>query len=172
MTMAMSAQSAKTWAVRLLLAFVLVSIGFAFGKETALRAQRRVTAAAPAADPATAAPKTSTPQLVVYFMHGSIRCVTCLSIERQAKQTIEKDFAAELASGRIIMKESNFEEDPTLANRYKVPTSTVVLVRRNSDRELGFKRLDEVWTMIEKSPEEFADFIHSEIAQQLARGNG
>lgn len=169
--MGTSAQPVRTWATRLLLAFVLVSIGFAVGKETALRAQRRVAAAATVADSAKPTePNTATPQLIVYFMHPTIRCVTCNSIERRTRQTIAADFAAELAAGRIVMKESNFDEDSTLANRYEVPSSTVVLVRRKNDKELGFKRLDQVWTMIEKSPEDFAEFIRTEVVEQLAKG--
>lgn len=37
---------------------------------------------------------------VLYF-HGKQRCATCMAIEQQAREVVEKDFANEQKSGKI-----------------------------------------------------------------------
>jgi len=130
---------------RLLLAFVLVSIGYAVGKEVTLRrlAGRR-DGPAGAAAPQAALPADG---VVLYYMHPSIRCVTCVRLERTARDLVERAFADALALGRLVWREVNFEEDETLARRYNVSTSSLVVVRRAGGREVAHRTLEEVWPL-------------------------
>jgi hypothetical protein len=155
-----SSEQLTKLATRILLAFVLISIGFAWGKHVGLRQ---------AASPdATIQPGTITgTQVVVYYLHGTIRCVTCNRIEKQARETVESGFAAELADKRMLWREVDFDQDPALAKRYDVSASTVVVVRFDNGRESGFQRLDKVWPLVDK-PEEFKSYIATAIRELLA----
>ena len=53
--------------------------------------------------------------------------------------------------------------------RYDVATSTVVAVSMRGEEELGFDRLDQVWTLIER-PDELQDYVREAIRTRLAGG--
>ena len=51
----------------------------------------------------------------VIDFHSTHRCVTCLSIEKQAKAALDKYYNAEMTSGLIIFKTVNVDEDENYA---------------------------------------------------------
>ena len=149
---------------RLLLGFVLVSIGFALGKEVTLRRLRRTTGQAAAAS----APAPGD-QVIVYYMYPAIRCVTCNAIEKAAHKAVHDDFAEDLQAGRLKWQVVNIAEDEALAKRYNVASSTVVVVQRRDGREVRFERLDKVWPLAEK-PDELADYVRQAVRSALVGG--
>lgn len=153
----------KKIAARLLMSFVLVSVGFAIGKEVTLR---RLGASA---DPA-ALPQTQD-HLIVYYMHGAFRCVTCNTIESLTREIAEKDFAAAAAEGRIVYRSVNFHENTAMARRYDVSASTVVLVQMRGGRELHFERLDDIWNHISDS-QACRAYIAERIGSRLLEAQG
>lgn len=148
-----------------LLVFVLVTLGFAAGKEATLRSMRGATgagAAAPAGAPAERADR-----VVVYYVHATIRCTTCRTIEKMTREVVEKQFADALADGRIQWREADFQEDEALARRYKIEASGVLLVHLRDGSETGFERLDEVWTLL-SDPPAFDKYVGDAIRRALA----
>jgi len=139
-----------------LLAFVLVSIGFALGKEFTLRSMRS------APMPISA----SGDKIIVYYLHGTIRCVTCNKIEKMAHDIVQRDFASELQGGRIEWRTADYQKDEAMAQRYGVFSSTVVLVRLSQGREVEFKKLGDVWIHVDDPPA-FNSYITSELGQFL-----
>jgi hypothetical protein len=127
-----------------LLGFVLVSIGFAIGKEVTLRRL----AGRDAGDGSAAAVGGDT--VVVYYLHPAMRCVTCNTIEKVARQAVQGGFAQELRSGRLQWRAMSIEDDEPLAKRYNVASSTVVVVRLHDGKETAHHRLDEVWDLVDK----------------------
>lgn len=155
---------AKKAITGLLLCFVLVSIGFALGKEVTLRRMRPKQAGpAPATGPATGR------EVVVYYMYPTVRCVTCNQIEAAAHKVVHEDYADALQAGRLKWKVVNIHENEELARRYDVATSTVVVARRRGGRDEGFDRLDKVWPLVDK-PEELSTYIRSAVAAALKGG--
>jgi len=128
----------------LLLCFVLVSIGYAIGKEVT---QRKLAAQRLAAGPGAGA--VSGEKVIVYYMHPTLRCVTCNAIEKAARGTVEEDFAREVRTGRLEWRTVNFDEDEALAKRYDVASSSVILVRLRDGKEVAHERLDKVWELSE-----------------------
>lgn len=145
---------------RVLLGFVLVSVGFALGKEIALRRQTP----APGADTATSG--AGEDKVVVYYLHTTFRCVTCTEIERLAKALVETEFGKELAAGAIEWREANFQQDEALAKRYEVVSSCVVVAQIEDGKETGFERLDDVWTRYQ-NPSDFNDYVGAAIRKSL-----
>ena len=144
----MKMEAIKTWGTRLLVGFVLVSLGFALGRDVTQRRLRSPQTATPAA--AANAPAMPADRIRAYYLHGTIRCVTCNAIEHTAKQLLDSEFAKDLADGRITWREVNFDREPALAKRYNVAASTLVLVKEINGKEVAFRRLDDVWTLAEK----------------------
>jgi hypothetical protein len=151
--------AARSIVKNILLGFVLVSVGFAMGKQFTLRAMRATQGADPA--PAAAGDK-----VIVYYLHATIRCVTCNTIEKMAHELVQRDFARELQSGRIEWRTADFQTDEALAKRYGVAFSSIVLVRLSQGREVEFKTLADVWTHV-NNPAAFNAYVSGELARFL-----
>ena len=153
-----------------LIAFVLISIGFAVGKEMTLRAmsqnddgvQETVVAALS---------EQHQDKIIVYYMHATFRCFTCNNIEAMAKAVVETDFAEALADGRVEWRTANFNENTALGRRYGVGTPTVVLVKIQHGQETDFNRLDGVWTHV-NNPAAFKQYLDENIQTYLDGDQG
>ncbi len=144
----------------LLLAFVLVTIGFAIGKEVTLRSARRSQVrGSPATAPATAGDRT-----IVYYLHPTMHCVTCNAMERMTRKVIERNFADLVRQGQIEWRSEDFQENERLARKHNVASSTVVLVRIRGGQEISARRLDEVWNLAGK-PAAFQSYVRQAISE-------
>jgi len=153
---------------KLLMSFVLVSIGFAAGKEMTRRAMAG--AQSDAQQHVLAGASAQQDRVIVYYMHGSFRCLTCNSIETMAKAVVENDFAEALAAGQVEWQAVNFQENARLAQQYGVGSSTVVVAKIRGGQAVDFKRLDEVWTKV-NDPPAFKRYIHESIRAYLEGGS-
>ena len=63
---------------------------------------------------------------VVYF-HGKQRCVTCMAIEKYAREVVNQDFAEEQKSGKVVFKvvDISTAEGKKLAKDYRVTWSSL-----------------------------------------------
>jgi hypothetical protein len=166
----------RLWIGRIAVGFAIFSLGYAAGKHAATRGTCSTAAPpppspVPATEPAAVAPSippasTSVTQVVAYYLHGDFRCATCNRIEAMAKAAVESRFAAELQSGRVRWRTANFQADESLAKRYGVVASTVVVARSRNQREEGFERLDGVWQRVQR-PDEFAQYVQAAVARAL-----
>ena len=170
----MTMEKAKNITRSALLAFVLVSIGFALGKEVTARRQTPTTGPeSPASVAASEKPVAAndkavatSQKVVVYYLHTTFRCVTCNEIERLTKALVETEFADDLTAGRIEWREANFQQDESLAKRYEVVSSCVVVVNIQGGQERGFQRLDDVWTRYQ-DPADFNGYVGAAIRKYL-----
>jgi len=137
----MKNETARIWTARLLMGFVLVTLGFAAGRRTA-----PMPALASHGTDARVAEAGS--RVIVYAAHMTFRCPECNQIEWYARELVESEFAGELADGRLEFRTVDYMRDPAFARTYNISSSTLVLVRVEDGEEKGFQRLDEVWTMI------------------------
>lgn len=150
-----------------LLAFVLISIGFALGKHSARHSTRIRNGHPPMQN--TPAGETTTPaqRVRIYYLHTTFRCVTCNTIEKMTRELLESQFAAELADGRIEWREADFQDNENLARAFEVTASCVVVARVRGEDVLSYRRLDEVWTLM-KDPVEFDRVVGEAIRSALA----
>ena len=124
----------------LLLAFVLISVGYAIGKNSSVQKGGPV------------GNVKSGKYLRVYYTHATFRCETCNNIEKKTRELLESKFKKELADGRIEWKVVNFQENDAFAKAFDVTTSGVIAVLMDGDRVVDYERLDEVWTLLGNTP--------------------
>jgi len=151
----------RVWVTRLLLGFVLVTIGFAMGRRTAPVPVGPETDRLP---PAMAGGS----QVVVYAAHMTFRCPECTQIEWLARELVEREFAAELADGRLVFRTIDYMRDTVFARTYNISSSTIVVVRLEDGEEQTFQRLDEVWTKLGNRDDYFA-YVRAAIRASLGQ---
>ncbi|MDD3148083.1 MAG: nitrophenyl compound nitroreductase subunit ArsF family protein [Candidatus Riflebacteria bacterium] len=157
----------KKLITNVLLAFVLVSIGFSLGKHSVV--SRTVNGEMLAASNGGAA---SSERLVkIFYMHATFRCVTCNSIESKAKQLVEREFSEAWNHKKILWEEVNFQENEALAKKFDVVASCIVVTVIQSNEIIEFNRLDEVWPLLEK-PAEFDAYVANAVRKALENTNG
>lgn len=114
------------------------------------------------------APQALEDGVLVYLFHGNFRCPTCLKIEATTKKVVETRFAKELYSGKVIMRELNYEEPANreYITKYQLIAPTVVMVRIRNGKEEYFANLLQVWDLIHSEPR-FWDFIETTLQKFL-----
>ncbi len=103
-----------------------------------------------------------------YYFHGNSRCHTCNTIEAYTKETLETDFAEEIAHKALLFRVINAE---TPGNRhfiqeFQLTNPTVILARKEEGQVLQFKNLNQVWKLI-KNKEQFQTYIREEVRAML-----
>lgn len=65
----------------------------------------------------------------VIDFHSTKRCLTCNAIEKQSRETIEKNFKDEFVDGTIIFKTVNIDEDANvqLAEEFEAPGTSLFI---------------------------------------------
>ena len=143
-----------------LLVFVAASIVFMVVKQ--MKGASSVASAAGTERTISAVPQKDD-VLTVYYFHGDQRCMTCNKIEQLTKQALEKKYADELASGKIVFRAVNVEEpvNEHFVKDFSLTTRSVVM-RKNGK----FKKFDEVWTFV-RGPEKFIEYIQDGVARMM-----
>jgi hypothetical protein len=109
-----------------------------------------------------------TPKVIAYYFHGTVRCETCLKIEKQANEVIERQFRAELHSNELSLKSVNYEqpENTHFLQDYRLPCPSLVLVGQKDGKQEPWKLLGETWKLVE-DPMEFNRYVEAELRKFL-----
>jgi hypothetical protein len=142
---------------KLLMAFVLVSIGFALGRE--VEKGRSAASVGPAVGD-------GEDKTVVYYMHASFRCVTCNLVESMGSKLVRTEFADAVRVGRLEWKPVNYQENDDLAKRYNVGGNMIVVARFRAGKEIEHRRLDRVMELANKR-DEFMPYVRRAIQEVL-----
>jgi len=132
----------------LLLAFVAVSVVFAFRKisPSTFPSQQEATASNEenvVATPVGLDAKLAETQFSAVYFHAPHRCPTCRKIESFSLAAL----TPEIEAGNVAWQIADYTTDAnaTLVDQFKVFTSTVVLVEVQDGKVVRWKNLEEVW---------------------------
>ena len=148
-----------------LLAFVLISIGFVIGKHSVQRGAGPAEQAPNSPGPSAAA-ATLPVRVRTYCLHATARCTTFNTMERMTRDLLEQQFGDALAAGRIDWREVDFQENEAVAKQFDVISSCVLVAKMQGETVLDYKRLDEVWTLMD-APTKFNSYVGDAIRAYL-----
>lgn len=121
------------------------------------------------ANPATSAPSTAAPKdlrngVMAYYFHRTLRCPTCLSIEKQAKEAIESGFAGEMANGLLGWRAVNIETpgDEHFQQDFQIERQTLMFVKLRDGQAARSTKLERVWELVE-DPAAFESYVRNEM---------
>lgn len=103
-------------------------------------------------------------QVIVTYFHTTFRCPTCLQIERYTRETVEKDFAPDVASKRVVFRAIDVQEAKNrhFIEDYRLYSKSVILSLVKNSKEIRWKNLPDIWRYA-YSRDRFQEYIRSEI---------
>ena len=146
---------------KLLLAFVLISVGFAIGKEVERGRLADMAQAAGATVP-------GQDKVIVYYMHASFRCVTCNMVESMGEDLVRTEFADAIKAGEIEWQAVNYQENDQLATHYDVGGNMIVVAKFRDGKEVESRRLDRVMELA-TNRDEFMSYVRGAIQELMGR---
>ena len=107
-------------------------------------------------------------QLVVYYLHGNRRCMTCKKLEAYSEEAISSAFKKELDAESIVWRTVNFEEEENIhfVKEYQLYSQSLVLSRLQDGQEIKWKNLDRIWKLV-GDKEEFIAYVQNGVREFL-----
>jgi len=104
---------------------------------------------------------------VIYF-HGTMRCPSCLKIEKYTRDTVTSKFKTDIDSGLIEFSEINVDkpENERYIEQYQLTTKQVIVSEYENGKEKRWKDLDRVWQLL-REEEDFKSYIEMEVTGWL-----
>ncbi len=151
--------------MKLTLKLLCLEIVMTLGAISAIAADNQSTNSVAPGPAATNAPNE---QVIAYYFHATVRCETCLNIEKRAQELIKRRFKSELEAKRVVFQPVNYEtpENKHFLIDYKLPCPSLVLVRQEKGKDVRWKLLDDTWTLIE-TPAAFDEYVEKELNKLL-----
>jgi hypothetical protein len=87
---------------------------------------------------------------IVYYFHGTMRCPTCLKMERYAREAIEETFVAERDAELVRFRAVNYDEPANehFIREYGLTASALVVVTETHDGPDSWRNLDRIWELV------------------------
>jgi hypothetical protein len=106
--------------------------------------------------------------VTVINFHGAQRCPTCLHIGTLSESVVAEQFSAEVGEGRLAWVSIDYDEpgNAHFMEDYDLVSSNVVVVRNAGGRELGWSRLDDVWSLNHDEPA-FRAYVQAAVDEAL-----
>jgi len=106
--------------------------------------------------------------LAVTYFHTTARCFTCHKIEELSALAVKSNFENELTSGKVVWRVVNVEEPENkhFVKDYNLYSKHLIVSERNGDREVRWKDLKDVWTLV-RNDEKFENYVKTEISDWL-----
>lgn len=104
---------------------------------------------------------------VLYF-HSPQRCATCMAIEENSKELIEREFVEQLQKGDLVFQSIDLTQNEALANKYEVAWSSLILVDYDANSKESVRNLtDFAFANALRNSEGFKKGLHQEIVKML-----
>ncbi|MHC4911399.1 MAG: nitrophenyl compound nitroreductase subunit ArsF family protein [Planctomycetota bacterium] len=112
--------------------------------------------------------KSTASKVVVYYFHGTARCMTCRKFEQYTLEALQDAFAEQLSDGRLQWQMVNVEQpgNEHYVKDYQLYTKSIVIVKTKDGKKAGSKNLKEIWELVRHKPT-FIKYIQDEVRNCL-----
>ncbi len=103
-------------------------------------------------------------KIIVYYFHGSRRCISCRKLEANTRNAVDSLFADQLKNGLLELQVVNTDQPQNqhFKHDYRLFTKSVVLSKIKDGNEIRWENLDKIWQLYRNKTAYF-DYIQSEI---------
>lgn len=112
--------------------------------------------------------KSTAAKVVVYYFHGTARCMTCRKFEQYTLEALQDAFAEQLDDGSLQWQMVNVEKpgNEHYVKDYQLYTKSIVIVKTKDGKHTGSKNLKEIWELVRHKPA-FLKYIQDEVRNCL-----
>lgn len=112
--------------------------------------------------------------MIAYSFHGTLRCETCLLVERGAEEAIRGEFADRLLDGSLSWRSVNIRlpENQHFAAEYRVASWGLVLVGYRGDTPETWRNLSLAGELAHGDPDAFRRYVTAEVRAFLGHPTG
>lgn len=105
---------------------------------------------------------------VIYF-HGKQRCLTCMAIEKLAREVVETQFASALANGELVFKvvDISTKEGERIADKYEVTWSSIFINKVDGKCEKVNNLTDFAFSNARNNPDKFKQGVAEKINELI-----
>lgn len=109
-------------------------------------------------------------KLTIYYFHTNYRCWTCKQFEKLTREVLEEHYADKMADGVVDLKAVNVdnEENKHFVADYRLVTKSIVLSLEENGKELEWKNLDKIWTLV-RDADRFKDYVRQGVDDYLRK---
>ena len=110
-----------------------------------------------------------TDHVEVMYFHGKQRCATCMAIEKYAREVVEKEYANEKKSGKVVFKvvDISTEEGKKTARAYRVTWSSLFVNGWKNGKETRNDMTKFAFKNARNNIEEFKKGVRGKIKELL-----
>ncbi|MFH1614447.1 MAG: nitrophenyl compound nitroreductase subunit ArsF family protein [Planctomycetota bacterium] len=111
---------------------------------------------------------TESPRVLVYYFHGSRRCMTCKKLEAYSEKAVSTGFAEAIKQGRLGWAVVNIDQEQNkhFIQDYQLHTKSLVIVQLADGKQQQWKNLTRIWELVHNE-EDFIKYVQQEIVQYL-----
>jgi hypothetical protein len=112
--------------------------------------------------------KEASKKFVAFYFHGNFRCSNCIKIERYSREAIEKYFAKQLKTKKLIFNVINVDlpENKHFIEDYQIYTRSLIIAEFKDGKQVNWKNLTKVWDYL-NDKDKFYEYVKSEIQKYL-----
>ena len=117
--------------------------------------------------------ETQATRVEVLYLHGTVRCETCLEIERIAEETVRAAFADAMAAATITWRSVDYDlpENASYDRQFSPPSPALVMARVKPDGQYGEWRIvEKTWDSMHEGPEALGEYVRREVEGFLPAG--
>ncbi len=104
---------------------------------------------------------TATGNVEVYYFHNTVRCVTCKTVEAEARRNVEMLYADKVKAGNITFTSLNLEEATGKSMGEKLGVNSQTLLIVNGDQKINIT--NEGFLYAVSQPLKFTEVMKSKI---------
>lgn len=107
--------------------------------------------------------------IVATYFHGTVRCPSCLDIERLSMTALEGMFTAEMERGELLWRSIDYDQpgNEHYTKQYHLQHPSLVILRIAGSEEKEWKLLDKTWNLAEKDPDALVSYVQQEVLALL-----
>ena len=112
--------------------------------------------------------KEASKKLVAFYFHGNFRCTNCKKIEQYSGEAIEKYFAEQLRTEKLVFNIINTDlpKNKHFIENYQLYTKSLIIAEFKDRKQVRWKNLDKVWNYL-NDRDKFYEYVRSEIQKYL-----
>jgi hypothetical protein len=105
--------------------------------------------------------------VVAYYLIGPKRCDTCRKLEAWTRDAVEKNFAADLKSGKMVFSVINTDEPQNAhwVKDFDMSFKTVVISQLKDGKVVRHERFDDVWKYVKENQAVYDAYLADGITQ-------